>query len=326
MSIDLSVQLGQLKLRSPIIIGSCPLNIDELQRISMISNGAGAIVLPSFIIEKNSKTESDIAKDFGDYLQQIEMVSSQSSIPVFASFHGTADEQWRDLPAQAAQAGAAAIEISLRNCHSDETSPRKIEDAIVKQIEEIDKQFEIPLFVKLTPNFTSISDLARRLRPFVEGLIMFGRAPVVDIELDSLRLSTQWGLTPAGSIVRSIEPLMRTRHEYPQMPLIACGGIGSSVDLIKALMCGAQGAMVTSALYRNGVSVIGLLKEGLKKYMSDHGVQTISQLHSLCPPIEEIQQQIESSIFESPVRRQEIASTGDQQHPSTGDRFGHPVS
>ena len=54
MTTDLSIQLGSLQLRSPIIVGSSPLTLDEIQRISLVSNGVGAMVLSSVAKEEEA--------------------------------------------------------------------------------------------------------------------------------------------------------------------------------------------------------------------------------------------------------------------------------
>lgn len=51
MTLDLSTNFGGLKLRSPIIVGSCPLTANTQNRIAMESAGAGAVVLPSLLEE-----------------------------------------------------------------------------------------------------------------------------------------------------------------------------------------------------------------------------------------------------------------------------------
>ena len=168
MSIDLTTQLGSLKLQSPIIVGSCPMTADEMQRIAMISNGAGALVLPSIgMWEPNGNMEK--------YVSQLHQVCENTSIPVFASMRVSVSSfNWFDLPEKFETAGAAAIEISLQHCPSTETNPRAIEDSLVDLIQKANRATSLPLFVKLTPNFTSISHLACRLKDNVQGLVMFG--------------------------------------------------------------------------------------------------------------------------------------------------------
>lgn len=318
MSTDLSTRIGNLDLRSPIIVGSCPMTGDEIQRISMISNGAGAIVLPSHHVCLNQSAEQ--------YLRELESIVGKTSIPVFASLRTRLESNnWFSLPSQIEAVGAAAIEISLDVCQSDVDDPRKYEDEVVSIAEKARDAIQIPLILKLTRNFTSISDLAKRLHPFVHGIVMFGRLPVIDIELDSLTLTKRWGLTQPGSVTATLEPLMRTRRNYPGMPLIACGGIGSSEDLIKAILAGANACMVTSALYRNGTTVLGALKDGLIKYMSDRGIATISDLQSRCPSMDGLDGELQ--VIENPISApSQDENATHSENVVECDRFGHPVN
>lgn len=52
MNADLTTQFGDLTLKSPIVVGACPMTAFDLTRIAMVSSGAGAIVLPSLFDEQ----------------------------------------------------------------------------------------------------------------------------------------------------------------------------------------------------------------------------------------------------------------------------------
>lgn len=321
MNIDLTTTIGNLKLRSPVIVGSCPMTTDEMQRISMISNGVGGIVLPSYQVCQGSSPD--------DYLEQIESITSQDGIPAFASVRTSIENKdWYPLVKRLESAGAAAIEISLLGIDSS-CDPKTSEDEIVDVAKHASSSVNIPLLLKLTPQFTNVTHLAERLQPYIQGLIMFGRAPVIDIELDSLSLSKRWGLTQSGGVINTLEPMMRARASQPNMPLIACGGIGTSEDLIKAIVAGANAVMVTSAIYRNGIASLGTMKNGLTKFMSDRGLENLEQLQSLCPSLPELgvdQAPVDFSGNPSdlPAMNQPEAN---QQNPNQikCDRYGHPV-
>ena len=52
MSIDLTTSYGGLNLRSPVVVGACPMTAEEMTRVAIDSSGAGAIVLPSLLEEQ----------------------------------------------------------------------------------------------------------------------------------------------------------------------------------------------------------------------------------------------------------------------------------
>lgn len=316
MSIDLNTKLGTLELQSPIIVGSCPMTTDETLRIAMSDNRVGAIVLPSVAPATLSVEQA--------YFQNVERAAA-SGIPVFASLRVPINDDGTMFEYASAleSSGAAAIEISIqRNRLCKDNDPRAIEDGLVGLIEKASSCINVPIFVKLTSNFTSISYLAKRLKPWAEGLIMFGRPPVINIELDKIQLSNKWGFTHPGSVVANLEALMRSRIEYPNMPLIACGGIGSSEDMIKALMAGANAVMVTSAIYRNGIATLGSMNEGLLKYMSDRNLENLSELQSLCPKFSS--DDCEIPMVEGKIRREDAGSDSPIDNPIRCDRYGHP--
>ena len=71
---------------------------------------------------------------------------------------------------------------------------------------------------------------------------------------------------------------MRIHSFCPAMSLAASGGIGSPEDVIKVLLAGADVAMVTSAVYREGPDVIRTLIDGLRVFMEKHHMTSIVEL------------------------------------------------
>ena len=125
--------------------------------------------------------------------------------------------------------------------------PREAEDAVVNLVSMIDKAITVPLFLKLGRDYTSLGHLAHRLLSGVDGLVLYGRSPDIDVCLDTVDLTSEWGLTEAGAISHSLGSITRIHCYCPAMPIAASGGIGSPSDVIKAILAGADVAMVTSA-------------------------------------------------------------------------------
>lgn len=352
MNFDLATTYGSLQLNSPVIVGSCPLTADELIRISLVNAGVGAIVLPSLFEEqvvlwndsqqqqtKDPAAHDDVvlqrAKqmnvnsacyDAPSYLKLVQRASSQMSIPVIASLNGQCAGHWLDFAEEIQNAGADAIELFVRHpAPSENPDPRKIEDAIVDTARRFHEQTSIPLFLKLGAHYTSLTHLAQRLNPFVDGIVLFGTSPAVDIELDRIQLASSWELTESGSIGNSLESIMGVHSCCPEFPLAANGGIGSSLDLIKAILAGADVAMVTSAIYRDGPTAVGTLMEGLMQYMKTQKLASLNELKEKRPCIFDCIQDRETyikavaSTIESGKARQGI-------HVTECDRWGHPRS
>src|SRR6056297_1004435 len=108
MGLDLSTRYGELHLRSPLVVGACPLTTDERSRLAIEAAGAGAIVLPSLFeeqvvewTEKHGRLHDPeerrcltrgrrlnidaLCGSAEDYLSLVNRARNQLTIPVLAS-------------------------------------------------------------------------------------------------------------------------------------------------------------------------------------------------------------------------------------------------
>ena len=348
MSTNLTTNYGGLTLSSPVVVGACPLAAQEQMRVAMASAGAGAIVLPSLfqeevlrwnlklgktltgdeqrVVETARRDPSESAcTDAESYLSLVRQACSQSSVPIIPSLNGASVSHWVDFAGELQEAGAAGIELNIhRAAPENYDSAREIEDSIVDAVGVLDDSISIPLFVKLGREFTSMSHLAARLLSGTQGLVLFGRAPEIDITLDDLQLQVNWGLTPPGSITATLASILRVHAYCPAMSLAACGGISSPSDVIKALLAGADVAMVTSAIYREGPDVIRTYLDGLRVFLQRHQIPSVRELRA-SRPIEFSSDQQRRDYREALTSRLSAEETQTESPTITGDRYGHPV-
>ncbi|GAA5507648.1 dihydroorotate dehydrogenase [Novipirellula caenicola] len=348
MSIDLTTHFGGLRLNSPIVVGACPLTAEEQSHAAIAAAGAGAIVLPSLfqeqVLQWNQRRGQEVREaglhsfQYGRlaslkwccqsadaYLSLVQRASSRSTIPIIASLNGEYGGHWLDFAGELQSAGAAAIELNVHHPPPSEyAGPREVEDALIELVTQIDAAITIPLFLKLDRYYTSPSHLAHRLLSGSQGLVLFGRAPDVDICLDSFQLKTNWALTHAGSIVESLGKIMRIHSYCPAMPLAACGGIGTPSDVLRVLLAGADVAMVTSAVYREGPGVVRTLVDGLRMFMDKHHLTSIPELETK-RPIEFSGFEQRQQYIETLSKRREMHEMAHQSNATQGDRWGHPT-
>jgi dihydroorotate dehydrogenase (fumarate) len=346
LTINLTTHYGSLKLRSPLVVGACPLTADEQTRLAMESAGAGAIVLPSLfeeqvilwnersghaltqrdqqLLERSRRMGVEQSHASADtYVAMVNQATARSSIPIIASLNGESGGNWPAFAKELQQAGAAAIELNIHHAPPrDFSAPRDAEDRVVKLVAKIDAVIDIPLFLKLGRDYTSLSHLTHRLLSGVHGLVLYGRTPDIDICLDSLQLKTTWGLTQSGSIMESIGAIMRVHGFCPAMPLAASGGIGSPGDVIKVLLAGADVAMVTSAIYREGPDVIRTFIDGLIVFMQRHRMHSIRELQT-SRPLEFSSEQERHDYVKALSTRLQASDVASDENALHGDRWGH---
>lgn len=347
MGIDLTTKFGRLKLSSPVVVGACPLTGDEQSRAAIEAAGAGAIVLPSLfqeqvilwnrrngnlltpqddrVLEKSTRSHVEVFCDDADtYLSIVNRASVLSSIPIIASLNSESSGNWLDFAGELQEAGAAAIELNVHVPPPTEyRGPREAEDTITELVATIGNSITVPVFIKLAPEFTSLGHLAHRLLSGAQGLVLFGRSPDVDICLDDLRLQTSWNLTSSGSIAHTLRCIMGVHTFCPAMPLAACGGIGTPADVIKVLLAGADVAMVTSALYREGPGVIRTMIDGLMHYMEERRWRSIQDIVE-SRPIDFDSEAMRLNYIKALSSRPDSSGILTEPNAVHGDRWGHP--
>jgi dihydroorotate dehydrogenase (fumarate) len=301
--IDLSTEYLGLKLRSPLLVSSSPLT-DSLEKIQKLEEaGAAAVVLPS-IFEEQLTLESDaLERDmergtdtFAEslsyfpayedyrhgqdvYLAQINRAKSACSFPVLASLNGATASGWVRFAKEIEQAGADAIELntySLATGYSD--SSGVIEKGIVQLVKQVRAATQIPIAVKLSPQYTSIPHLAMELdRAGADGLVLFNRFYQPEFDIENLDVS------PRLSLSRPEELLLRLHwvailYGDLEADLAVTGGVHSAEDILKSVMAGAQVAMTVSALLARGVPHLKTIESDLIRWMDEHQYASVQQM------------------------------------------------
>ena len=136
----------------------------------------------------------------------------------------------------------------------------------------------IPVAVKLSQFFTAIPYVAQRLdEAGADALVLFNRFYQPEFDLESLEVVPC--LTPSNSQ----ELLLRLHwiailYGRVRSSLAVTGGVHNVGDVLKAIMAGANVAMMTSALLRYGIEHAALVLADLRKWMEEHEYESIRQM------------------------------------------------
>ena len=302
---DLSTTYLGIPLRSPIVASAGPHTGDPLIVERLEAAGAAAAVLPSLFEEEILHEELELnraleagTEHFGEaldyfpatphletstdrYLSLIERTKAAVSIPIIASLNGTSTGGWVRYARLLEEAGADAIELNLYRVTADpDRSATEVEDDDVSLVASVRAAITIPLAVKLSPYYTSTANFARRLvNAGAAGLVLFNRfyQPDVDVEtldvVPRIELSQSWELRLPLRWIAILRPLLG-----PSTSLAATSGVHTGDDVIKALLVGADVAMMTSALLRNGALHVHIVAERLRSWLAEHEYESVAQL------------------------------------------------
>jgi dihydroorotate dehydrogenase (fumarate) len=213
------------------------------------------------------------------YLRFLAQAKASVSIPVIASLNGVSSSGWGSYANELEATGADAIEL---NVHDVITTPRwtsaDVESRYVEIVAAVRSAVRVPCSVKLGSVFTALPNLAARLvEAGADGLVLFNRFYEPDIDLETRRVVSRLTLSSPDELGQRLRWLGILRPQVP-VSLAATGGIHSGEDAVKALVAGADVAMMASALVRNGASHLATVLEEITGWMAEHDYASIGEL------------------------------------------------
>jgi dihydroorotate dehydrogenase (fumarate) len=301
--IDITTNYLGLPLRSPLVASASPLcdSLDNIRR--MEESGISAVVLPSLFEEQleleSQAVQTDLARgaesfpessnffprlrnyNLGPdaYLELIRKAKEGVSIPVIASLNGTSPGGWTHYAKLIEQAGASAIEVNIYDIPTDShVSGAHVEHNYCNLVRQLKETVRIPVAVKLSPFFSSMAHIAQKLDDSgADGLVLFNRFYQPDLDIENLEI------VPSLTLSQPSELLLRLHwiailYGKVVAYLAVTGGVHSGRDVLKSVMAGAQVAMMTSALLRNGIGHAATVLEEMKRWMEEHEYESIRQM------------------------------------------------
>jgi dihydroorotate dehydrogenase (fumarate) len=305
VTVDLRTRYLGLELRSPIVASASPLTGEPASARLLEQAGAAAIVLPSLFEEEIVFEEMELDRSLeagtdsfaealsyfpnipsfagaGErYLARLRQIKAQSAVPVIASLNATTVGAWVRYAKLMQDAGADALELNLYRVAADPArTAADIESDDLALIAAVRAAISIPLAVKLSPYYSSMANVARHaIAAGADGLVLFNRFYQPDLDLDTLDVVPRLDLSHPADLRLPLRWIAILRPELgPGPSLAATSGVGSATDVVKALMVGADVAMMTSAILRNGPDKIRTVEAGLRAWMSEHEYESVAQL------------------------------------------------
>ncbi len=300
---DLSTTYLGLKLKNPIVPSAGPFSrsLDMMKRLE--EAGAAAIVMYSLFEEQIAHETAELyhylsygTESFAEaltyfpdlqqynmgpeeYVEFIHTAKNSLKIPIIGSLNGISVGGWIKYARKIQEAGADAIELNIYYIPTDpELRGIDVEDRYLEVLYAIKEAVTIPIAVKLSPYFSSMAHMARRLdHAGADGLVMFNRFYQPDINLETLdvrpniilstpqaqRLPMRWIAILFGNVKAN---------------LAATGGIHTADDAIKMLLVGADVTMMCSALLKNGPEYVTEVLQKMEQWMVEREYISVQQL------------------------------------------------
>ena len=140
--------------------------------------------------------------------------------------------------------------------------------------------YDKTLIVKLTPNVTSVVDIAEAV---IEGgadavsLVNTFMGMAIDVETRKPVISTITGGVSGPAIKPIALRMVWQVAKAVKVPVIGIGGISTAEDVVEFLLAGATAVEIGTANFINPRATVDAL-EGLRKYMADHKINNVKEL------------------------------------------------
>jgi dihydroorotate dehydrogenase (fumarate) len=301
--VDLTTTYLGLALKNPLVASPSPL-LEKVENVKrMESAGIAAVVMYSLFEEQiihesleldhflNRGTESfaEALTYFPDmgryslapekYIHTLEKTKRAVNIPVMGSLNGVSTGGWIEYARKIQDAGADGLELNLYYLPTDTSlTSSQLEDNYVKLVSDIRSSIKIPLAVKLAPFFTALPNFANRLVDAgANGLVLFNRFYQPDLDLETLEVVPNLVLSNSDDLRLPLR-WIAILYGKVKADLALTSGVHTAEDAIKAMMAGANVAMMTSALLKRGTMAIQQILTGMEDWMIAHEYESVQQM------------------------------------------------
>jgi dihydroorotate dehydrogenase (NAD+) catalytic subunit len=298
---DLSVQLGPLALKNPVLTASGTFGYGLDYRDYFDPSELGGIVVKGvspFPSEGNptprvAEVTSGMLNAIGlqnpgiekflhhpDYLPALRALN----LTVIVNIWGKCIEDYVEVASRldADSDGIAALEINISCPNIKEGgiafgTDLKLAGEVVGAVR---KATRLPLITKLSPNVSSIPRFAETVVAAgsdIISLINTIPAMAIDIETWRPRLANVTGGLSGPAIKPVAVRMVHEAWKAVKVPIIGMGGIGSAADAIEFFLAGASAVAVGTATFTDPAAPIRIL-HGIQEYLERKNLSSIRDL------------------------------------------------
>jgi len=298
---SLTVSLAGLRLANPTMLASGILGYSVETFESVARGGAGAIVTKSVGLKPREgyanptvvQVSSGLVNAMGlpnpgiqEFVQEIRKAKATLHVPLIVSVYGFSPDEYARVAGGAVAAGADAIELNVSCPHVKETGSEigQSSQVLIQVVRKVKDTINKPVFVKLSPNVTSIEEIAEAAaNAGADALTIMNTVKALAIDSETMMpvLANKTG----GLSGPAVKPIA-LRHvfsvyERVEVPIIGCGGISNWQDAVEFLLAGASAVQIGTAISAIGPAVFQKVARGISKYLKRKGLRSVSEIVGL---------------------------------------------
>lgn len=143
-----------------------------------------------------------------------------------------------------------------------------------------------PLIVKLTPNVTDITSIAKAVEAEgADALSMINTLLGMRIDIRTKRpiLHNNMGGLSGPAIFPVAVRMVYQCYKAVNIPIIGMGGISTWEDAVEMMLAGATAIQMGTAIFTDPYAPLNVI-DGLAEYMEKNGIKSLSEITGQCQP------------------------------------------
>ena len=293
----MAVELAGIKLPNPTILASGILGVSSEIMVRAARAGAGAVVTKSFNRKgREGYRNPSFIEVPGGFLNALGIPNPgmeemrgevnavfKAGVPVIASVFGFDAGEFADAAAVGEEGGAVAIELNVSCPHVKEVGveigqrPMMVAE-VTKAVKD---RVRVPVMVKLTPNVTSIQEVARAAeRSGADAITAVNTAlgMAIDVDAASPILGGMVGGLSGPALHSIAVRAVYQVSEAVKVPVIGVGGITDWKGAVEMMMAGASAVQVGTAVMYRGVEVFREMTSGISKFLVENDYKSVGDI------------------------------------------------
>ncbi|RSL31441.1 dihydroorotate dehydrogenase [Salibacterium salarium] len=293
---NMEVSIGSLSLQNPVMPASGAFGPEMHEALDF--NEIGALVPKS--ITKKPQPGNDTPRVCETYGGMINSIGIQSkgldvyldkTIPTFSNYDvplissisaESIDEfcEMSEVLGNHPDVDALELNISCPNLKGDGHAFGMDADVTYELLKRVRRVTDVPLIAKLTPNVTSIQEIAKAADAGGADALTVANtllAMAIDTETKQPMVGNGMGGLSGPAIKPVIVRMIYQTAQVTNLPIIGCGGVMNGNDALEMIIAGASAIQVGTASFITPTALTDVVQE-ISDYMERHGLKDINDL------------------------------------------------
>jgi dihydroorotate dehydrogenase (NAD+) catalytic subunit len=277
-----ATEIAGLKFSNPTMLAAGILGYTGLSMKSVIEAGAGAVVTKSMGQEPRTgylnptivQTSCGLLNAMGlpnpgiSHFKEEMKELKQLETPTIFSIYGFSPEDFANVAKTADEMGADAIELNVSCPHVKKAGAQVGSDPslLTDIVKAVKMQITKPVIVKLTPNVTDITEIAKAAeKAGADALTAINtvKGMAIDTETGTTILTNKFGGLSGPAIKPIAIRCVYDIYSIVDIPVIGCGGVTCWQDAVEFIQAGACAVQIGTAVAFKGLQVFGSVANGI---------------------------------------------------------------